>query len=51
MLEFFAKLNKILKYNIIVKPLNSGHIGDRTLVSCREVVLISEADWLATLTI
>ena len=27
-----------------VKPLNSGHIGGRTLVHCREVVPISEVD-------
>ena len=27
-----------------VKPLNSGHIGGRTLVRCREVVPISEVD-------
>ena len=31
-----------------MKPLNSGHIGGRTLVRCREVVPISEIDWLAT---
>ena len=31
-----------------VKPLNSGHIEDRILVRCREVVPISEVDWLAT---
>ena len=31
-----------------VKPLNSGHIGCRTLVRCREVIPISEVDKLAT---
>ena len=31
-----------------VKPLNSRHIGGRTFVCCREVVPISEVDWLPT---
>ena len=31
-----------------MKPLNSGHIGGRTLVHGREVDLILEIDYLAT---
>ena len=38
----------VTKVSHTVKPLNSGHIGGRTLVGCREVVPISEVDLLAT---
>ena len=31
-----------------VKPLNSGHIGGKAFVRCREVVPILEVGWPAT---
>ena len=39
---------KLMSFLSTVKPLNGGHIGDRTLVRCREVVPTSEVDLLAT---
>ena len=40
--------NLLIDSHDTVKPLNSGHIGSKTLVCCREVVPISEVDYLAT---
>ena len=35
---------EVVHFWCTVKPLNSGHIGGRTLVRCREGVPISEVD-------